>query len=285
MQALLVATFSRVLPAASFGMEVVVHVAGYDKLLNSLQATWMGKVLGCIAVPRTVMMHELGITLRFSALALVRASGLRRRAWVDPRYVQEKENRQCAQHEPSTWIAAVVSMEHTLGLPCVPDELCCDSLSTAQRKAKLHHHIVAVVQPAILRYEIATWASLHKNAQHQAAINPLHWTVAQVAQLDVSISDCQAWAQLKLQGFFSVGKANSPGARGSSAFCNKPELETVDHLFFDCSLVHNMLNTLLASADSQTRRRVGANCVAAADVLKWVRAAGKLWKRSAHAAP
>eukprot|EP00435_Cladocopium_sp_Y103_P056982 s223_g19.t1 len=44
MQALMAAVFSRVQPAATYGMELVVHLPGFEKQLNGLQATWMKKL-------------------------------------------------------------------------------------------------------------------------------------------------------------------------------------------------------------------------------------------------
>ena len=85
MQALLTSMRTRMTPAATFGIELVVQVPYADKLLNALQAKWLRSALGCHSVPRVVMMAELGIQDRLSATAWARALMLRRRSHLDPR--------------------------------------------------------------------------------------------------------------------------------------------------------------------------------------------------------
>eukprot|EP00435_Cladocopium_sp_Y103_P047147 s873_g13.t1 len=45
--ALRASLLNRVLPAAAFGIELVVHVSGFEKKLNALQVFWLRKALGC----------------------------------------------------------------------------------------------------------------------------------------------------------------------------------------------------------------------------------------------
>ena len=51
----------RMLPAFTFGLELVVHVLGFEKKINALQAVWFRTALGCVSVPRVVVMHEFGV--------------------------------------------------------------------------------------------------------------------------------------------------------------------------------------------------------------------------------
>ena len=110
MQALLLAAVPRVFSLATFGMELVVPVASNEKRPSHLPCR-CETILTRKALPRIVMMYELDIHPRLSALALLRAIGSWRRACADPNYWQEKKILQCAMQEPPTWAAAVISME------------------------------------------------------------------------------------------------------------------------------------------------------------------------------
>ena len=61
MQALLTSMRTRMIPAATFGIELVVQVPYADKHLNALQAKWLRAALGCHSVPRIVMMARLSL--------------------------------------------------------------------------------------------------------------------------------------------------------------------------------------------------------------------------------
>ena len=118
------------IPAATFGIELVVEVPHAHKHLNALQAKWLRAALGWYSVPRIVMMAELGIQERLSATARARALMLRRRGRLDPRYVQEEEIFKLAEFCPSSWASAVKGKETELKLPLVPPG--CDDVSTKQ---------------------------------------------------------------------------------------------------------------------------------------------------------
>eukprot|EP00435_Cladocopium_sp_Y103_P065974 s66_g28.t1 len=211
-------------------MELVVHLPGFEKQLNGFQAMWLKKVLACACVPRMNVTHEFGVLLRLSALALLRAIALRRRAASDPRHRQEHDISECARAEPTSWAAAVSTTELDSHLPFAAAELCQSTLSPAQWKAKLHHHIVSVLQPAIRQFESRSWMSSRKNTQYLQGVGASHWTVQQVAALEASVRDCQAWAQLKFQRFFTV-QATSFNPRGRRALCGSLEMENVEHPF------------------------------------------------------
>ena len=50
------------IPAFMFGVELVVNVLFFEKLLYGMQARWMRGMLGTRAtIPRIVMMLELGV--------------------------------------------------------------------------------------------------------------------------------------------------------------------------------------------------------------------------------
>eukprot|EP00435_Cladocopium_sp_Y103_P071863 s2526_g38.t1 len=98
---------TRMLPAAVFGVELVVHVPSFEKKANAMQALWFRTALGCVAVPRVVLMHEFGVRDRLSALAWIRAISLRRRASVELRYAQEDAIMTKAEEEPTSGSAAV----------------------------------------------------------------------------------------------------------------------------------------------------------------------------------
>eukprot|EP00435_Cladocopium_sp_Y103_P050340 s1589_g15.t1 len=114
---------TRMLPAAAFGLELVVRVPGFEKKLNAMQAFWFGTALGCVSVPRVVLMHEFGVRDRLSALAWIRAISLRRRASVELRYAQEDAIMIKAEEEPTSWSAAVAAQVGLLQIPAVPAEL------------------------------------------------------------------------------------------------------------------------------------------------------------------
>jgi len=102
MQALITSMRTRMTPAATFGIELVVQMPYADKHLNALQAKWLRSALGCHSVPRVVMMAELGIKDRLSATAWARALMLRRRGRLDSRYAQEEEIFKLAESCPSS---------------------------------------------------------------------------------------------------------------------------------------------------------------------------------------
>ena len=271
--ALRASLLNRVLPAAAFGIELVVHVSGFEKKLNSLQAFWLRKALGCGAIPRIVLMRELGIVDRLSALAWTRAISLRRRSKVDPRYRQEDAIMNLAASEPSSWSAAVEFQTHILQLPPTPSELfSCELLST-QRQAKLRHHVQLVIQPAVRSWESKQWQQLPRNQQHWARYSFDAWTLADLDHCEIAIPAAQAWAQLKLHGFFFDGQ-NVP--RAQCSFCNKDVLECTSHLFFDCFGTYKLIGHLLDSADETTRLHVGSNLPDVTSVLKWIDAVWKL---------
>eukprot|EP00435_Cladocopium_sp_Y103_P033149 s2453_g8.t1 len=135
-------------------------------------------------------MHELGVLLRLSALALLRAIALRRRAASEPRYRQEHDIFECAKAEPTSWAAAVSTTEVDWNVPFPAAELCQSTL--AQLKAKLHHHVVSVLQPAIHQLESRSWMSSRKNTQYLQGVDASHWTIQQMAELGASVRDCRA---------------------------------------------------------------------------------------------
>ena len=278
MQALLTSMRTRMTPAATFGIELVVQVPYADKLLNALQAKWLRSALGCHSVPRVVMMAELGIQDRLSATAWARALMLRRRSHLDPRYAQEDEIFKLAESCPSSWASAVKRKEIELGLATVPHG--CDDASTKQLKAKLHSHAHTVILPAIRASEHRLWYACPKNIQHWRSFPPDAWTVASLSLWGVTIKDAQAWAQLKLQGYFSRQDGHA-GPSVPCSFCNDDLLETTEHMFLSCPRVHAMLDAVLLSACHETRLSVGSKLEHAEDVLPWVYAAGKLL-RSKH---
>ncbi|CAE7837306.1 unnamed protein product [Symbiodinium sp. CCMP2592] len=278
MQALLTSMRTRMTPAATFGIELVVQVPYADKHLNALQAKWLRTALGCYSVPRIVMMAELGIQDRLSATAWARALMLRRRGRLDPRYAQEEEIFKLAESCPSSWASAVKTKEIELKLPLVPQG--CDDVSIKQLKSKLHSHARTVVLPAIRDNERRMWFDNPKNLQHWKSFSPDAWRVASLSWWGIMIKDAQAWAQLKLQGYFSRQDGHA-GPSVPCSFCNEDVLETTDHLFLSCPRVHALLHAVLHSACRETKLSVGSKLAHAEDVLQWVYAAGKLL-RSKH---
>ena len=273
MQALLSSMRTRLTPAVTFGIELVIQIPYAEKHLNGLQAKWMRAALGCLTVPRVVMMLELGIRDRLSVIAWARALMLRRRARLDPRYAQEEEIFRLAESSTCSWASVVHQKECDLHLPLMPPG--CEGLPTNQLKAKLHYHAQTVVLPALRALELTAWYNSPKILQYWSLYSSGSWTVADLAPWGISIADAQAWAQLKLQGHLS----NFDGSGGPSvpcSFCNRDDLETTEHLFLSCPRALVLLETLLSGACQKTRLTLGSNLARAVDVLPWVEAAGKL---------
>ena len=212
----------------------------------------------------------------------MRAIALKRRVRADPRYWQEHEIFVLAEDESTTWAAAVASQEHACGLRPLPTELQSEFITPKQRKARLHQHYnQLVIQPAVRALELNGWSATPRVQNHWSAYNEDHWTIAQLLCHGISISAAQWWAQLKLQGYFTVHGASAPGPRSICSFCDLEELENIDHLFFRCSFVESSLGALLCNADTLTRRAVGSNleCLECLeDVLAWVYAVETLQK-------
>ena len=271
MHALLLAFRTRLLPSASHAIELTVQVPFFEKQVNGLQASLLKKILRCYAVLRVVLMHELGVLDRLSATAWSRAIMVRRRARNDARYSSENEILRLAENEPSSWSASVLRKEQQLGLP----ELGIDTsvLSVKQIKAKLHYHAVTVVLPAVRAHEQANWHSCSKNIQHWLSYSKLSWTVHQLADLGIRISDAQAWAQLKLQGYFSHAAL---GPAAPCRFCSSNLLEDIEHLFFDCDVAMQIMCNVPDWGCADARRSVGSNLTDAWSVTRWVRASGEL---------
>ena len=141
---------------------------------------------------------------------------LRRRGRLDPRYAQEEEIFKLAQSCPSSWASAVKSKETELNLPLVPEG--CDDVPTKQLKSKLHSHAHThtVVFTAVRDNELRMWYNSPKNVQHWRSFSPYAWTVASLSWRGIMIKDAQAWAQLKLQGYFS----RQDGHAGPSVPCS-----------------------------------------------------------------
>ena len=66
------------------------------------------------------------------------------------------------------------------------------------------------------------------------------------------IKDAQAWAQLKLQGYFSRQDGHA-GPSVPCSFCNDDVFETTEHLFLSCPRVHALLHAVLHSACRETK--------------------------------
>ena len=120
--------------------------------------------------------------------------------------------------ESTTWAAAVASQEHACGLRPLPTELQSEFLTPKQRKARLHQHYQLVIQPAVRALELNGWSATPRVQNHWSAYNEDHWTIAQLLCHGISISAAQWWAQLKLQGYFTVHGASAPGPRSICSF-------------------------------------------------------------------
>eukprot|EP00435_Cladocopium_sp_Y103_P075802 s164_g65.t1 len=267
---------NRVLPSAAFGIELVVHVPGFEKKLNSLQAFWLRKALGCGQIPRVVLMREFGALDRLSAMAWIRAIALRYRVLADPRYDQEKTIMSLAAAEPSSWAAHVDSHIQFLSVPPLPVDLLSTELQPAQRKAKLHHFVQSVVQPTIRAWERTDWHLAKRNEQHWVQFSFSDWTIADMDHFQFPIPAAQAWVQLKLHGFFFDG---SPVPSSPCGLCKKEALECVEHLFFDCLVARKLIGPLLDKSDEVTKFHVGANLPDLSSVGEWVYAAWNLWRQ------
>ena len=120
------------IPAFMFGVELVVNVPFLKKLLYGMQARWMRGMLGTRAtIHRIVMMLELGVGDRVSSIAWVRATMLRVRSQVDPRYDHERRIFSVAEEEPSSWSAILSRKCRAAGIS-LPEQTW-DDYSASQR--------------------------------------------------------------------------------------------------------------------------------------------------------
>ena len=105
---LLDATFKRVQPSATYGMGLTVHNPVGEKMLNRVRAWWLRRVLELQSpVPRILIMEDLGVRLRLSAVAWARAIMLRERMRCIPTYAAEERVLQIARRDVNGWTAAI----------------------------------------------------------------------------------------------------------------------------------------------------------------------------------
>ena len=150
-----------------------------------------------------------------------------------------------AKDELTSWSAMVAAQIEFLRIPAGSAEHRSIDLLLGQRKAKLRHHVSNVVQPSVKKWDDKQWHLNQSNHQHWENFSVTAWTLAGLDAQKVSILAGQAWAQLKLQGFFT------------------------------CPAAHRLIRDLLDRADVTTTFHVGSNLRDAAAVLSWISAAWK----------
>ena len=167
-----------------------------------MQARWMRGMLGTRAtIPRIVVTFELGVEDRLSSIAWVRATMLRVRSQVDPRYDHERRLFSVAEEEPSSWSAILCRKCRAVGIS-LPEQTW-DDYSASQRAYHLRQFAQTCVLPAFRKHEAVSWWDQTKQQQHWQRWDLHSWTLADIVGHGTSISDAQAWVQLKLQGFFT----------------------------------------------------------------------------------
>ena len=95
----------------------------------------------------------------------------------------------------------------------------------------------------------------------------------QSAELGICISDAQAWAPLRLQGYFTH---DAFGPAAPCRFCSRNLLEDIEHLFFDCDVAMQFMCNFPDQGCADARRSVGSNLDDVWSVTRWARASGEL---------
>lgn len=131
-----------------------------------------------------------------------------------------------AKDELTSWSAMVAAQIEFLRTPAGSAEHRSIDLLPGQRKAKLRHHVYNVVQPSVKKWGDKQWHLNQSNQQHWENFSVTAWTLAGLDAQKASILAGQAWAQLKLQGFFT---SNGFGPGPSCVFCQQDETERIEH--------------------------------------------------------
>ena len=222
----------RVVASACYACELTVHHPQADKVLNRGQAQWLRNTLGlAIGVPRIVMMHEIGTTMRLSSLMRCRALALRMSIRADPRYKEEAKVIALGESVPSSWAYEVARMERSLTLG--QWQPCSAGASRTQLKALAREYKQAVVVPAVRDLIETKWLVSVKNVSYWRTYNQDAWTVKALSQYVEDPRALQAWAQLKLQQFFT-SSVGTPFAAPSCVLCGHPAPESAMHLLEEC---------------------------------------------------
>jgi hypothetical protein len=235
MQAMLKAMPQRITPASLFGGQLIIHNPSTVKLVNKLQAQWMHTILGVHKnLPRIVMMWEVGLLDRASAILWMRAVSLWIRIHHDPKYEHERVIVSVAHSQSNPWCIMISDMVKRLAVGAGPMVSADDSPGTIKRKFSAYNK--DVINTAVRTHEMQTWNALPKHKEYWMRFDPNRWTIGQLSNSGLPVSDFQLWANLKLQGGYSHWTQQSlveipPTCR----FCHAPVQENVEHLLSGCS--------------------------------------------------
>jgi hypothetical protein len=235
----LIALERRVLPSAAYACELTIHGPQAAKVLNRLQSQWFRKSLGlALNIPRIVLMYELGIRDRLSAVAWLCALALRNRLRSDPRYSAEDTLCRLAETQSCSWAAKVADLYAALSIPFLP--VLPEGSTRNQIRAACRECSREVLRPAIDAWEARAWKSLPKHVHYWDNYVRSPWTAANLSGLVAQPLAIVSWAQLKLQGFISPADG-SPAARDYCAACGGRLPETATHLFLACPVISRLV--------------------------------------------
>ena len=233
MDALLNAVLKRITPTSLFCAHLVIHHQSAEKLLNRLQAGWMKRILGITtSVPRIVMMWELGLHDRASALVWMRALALIIRVEHDPKYLHELDVVNMAKKCGSAWTTHISTRLALLKVPKPPAVFPTDKQSMVKDKFKRFNK--EILNPLVRQHELQSWNMLPKQMEYWSRHHPRRWTVKQLSKHLFSVQELQFWARLKLQGHFGEGGTDDGLLLASCRFCGKDEPETAGHVLSGC---------------------------------------------------
>ena len=102
-----------------------------------------------------------------------------------------------------------------------------------QTRTHFRDYSQLIIWPTIRAWEMRRWINMLKNVQYWRIYHKEAWTVKELAEYVDSPFALQAWAQLKLQRFFTQDD-NCAVARQSCAACGQDVAESAEHLLEDC---------------------------------------------------
>ena len=189
---------------------------------------------------------------------------------------------EAAEAFPDSWAAAVRAMEDHLGLPARPGK--CDGETKSQRKYRLRQHMLEDIGPAMQAMEQREWADKDKNQSHWAGYDAQNMTVAQLATTGIGIEEVQSWAQLKLQGYFSMCGGGGEGPATTCRLCRADCAMDDMHLFQECPTFRKELRHLWPVTGQVSKAAFGASG-STETVRRWAESLHRLAKMCRRACP
>ena len=195
LHAQLAAVEGRVLPKTLYGSEFLQLNRGAVVRLNGLQEALLRQLLDLqIRVPRVLLLQEVGITRRLSAIVLRRALGLWARLELLPSDHPCRVVAGVAVEHHRTWSTVMLNEVAELGIPSPREWAGRDvdlSRPTARRIAK--NYAREVVDP-VLEAREEEWREAELRTYPPRGVG----TAADLLNLPIPVASIRAWAQLRL---------------------------------------------------------------------------------------